>query len=99
MDLSELYQKKSSPTEDTNRDMLQIFDYLATYPDNGITYCSRDMILADHSDTSYFNLSRSRSHAGAHIMLPEDVLIPLHSGPVLTISKIIKSVISSVSKA
>ena len=32
-------------------------------------------------------------------MLSEDVLIPLHNGPVLTITQIIKNVMSSASEA
>ena len=36
--LSKIFQQQSSPTEDTNRDMIKLLDYLATYPDNVITY-------------------------------------------------------------
>ena len=57
------------------------------------------MILAGHSDAAYLNVYQARSHAGAHIMLSEDVLIPLHNGPVLTITQIIKNVMSSTSEA
>ena len=50
--LSELAQQESSPTNDTNRDMLQLLDYLATYPDDGITYRAINMILARHDDAA-----------------------------------------------
>ena len=79
--------------------MLQLLDYLATYPDNGITYCTRDMILAGQSDTAYLNVRKYRIRAGAHSMLSENVLIPRHNGPVLTIAQIIKDVISYASEA
>ena len=90
--LSELAKQQSSPTNDTNRDMLQLLDYLATYPNDGITYRASDMILAGHADAAFLNITNSRSCAGAHIMLSEDVPIPLHNGPVLTIAQIIKNV-------
>ena len=57
------------------------------------------MILASHADAAYLNVSKSRSHAGAHIMLSEDVPIPLHNSPVLTIKQIIKKVMSYASEA
>ena len=63
--LSELGQQQASPTEDTDINMLQLLDYLATYPDDGITYRASNMVLAGHADASYFNVSKSRSHAGA----------------------------------
>ena len=79
--------------------MLQLLDYLATYPDDGITYRASDMILAGHSYTAYLKVSQACSHAEAHSMISEDVLIPLQNGPVLTITQIIKNVMSSASEA
>ena len=57
------------------------------------------MILVGHSDTAYLNVSQARIRAGAHIMLSEDVPIPLHNGPVLLIAKIINNLMSSASEA
>ena len=79
--------------------MLKLLDYLATYPDDDITYRASDMILVGHADADYLNVSQSRSRAGAHIVLSEDIPIPLHNGPVLTIVQIIKNVMSSDSEA
>ena len=79
--------------------MLQIFDCLTIYPNNSITYRSSNMILAGHADAAYLNVRKSRSRAGAHIMLSEDVPIPLHNSLVLTITQIIKNVMSSASEA
>ena len=79
--------------------MLQLLDYLATYPDNGITYRASDMILVGHADTAYLNVSQACSRAGVHIILSEDVLIPVHNGPVLMITQIIKNSMSSASEA
>ena len=57
------------------------------------------MILAGHADAAYFNVSKSCSRAAAYIMISEDVPTPLHNGPFLNISQIIKNVISSASEA
>ena len=50
--LSEISQQQFSPTEETNRDMLQLLDYLATYPGDGVNYRSRDTILTLHYDAA-----------------------------------------------
>jgi hypothetical protein len=57
------------------------------------------MILAAHSDAAYLNISKARSRAGAHIMCSKNDPIPSHNGPVLTISQIIKFVMSSAAEA
>ena len=97
--LSEIAQQQSSPTDDTNIDMLQLLDYLATYPDDGITYRTSNIILAGHANATYLNVSQARSRSGSNIVLLEDFLIPLHNSPVLTIAQIIKNVMSSASEA
>ena len=63
--LSNLAQQQTSPTEDTDTDMLQFVDYLATYSNDGITHRASDMVLAGHADATYLNVSNDRSRAGA----------------------------------
>ena len=57
------------------------------------------MILAGHADAAHINLIKACSRAGTHIMLSEDVLIPLHNGLVFAIAKIIKNVMPFDSEA
>ena len=57
------------------------------------------MILAAHSDAAYLNVSHARSRAGAHIILSEDTPVPSINRPVLTISQIIKNIMSSAAEA
>ena len=64
-----------------------------------MTYCSISMILSDHSDAAYFNVSHSHIWAGDHIILSKDVPIPSINAPILTIAQIVKFVISSATKA
>jgi hypothetical protein len=79
--------------------MNQLLDYLATYPDDGTTYRASDMILCAHANAGFHNDSKGRSHASAHIFVSENNPFPKHNGPVLSISQIMKFVMSSAAKA
>ena len=57
------------------------------------------MIPAVHSDAGFNNETRARSRAGAHIFLSENESIPRWNGPILTISQIMKYVVSSYAEA
>ena len=74
-------------------------DYCTTYPSDGILYHYSDMVLCAHSDTGFQNESHGRSRDGAYIFLSENEAMPRWNGPVLTLAKIIKFVMSSVSEA
>ena len=49
-----------------------LLDYVATHPNDGITFCESDMCLATDSDARYLDENSDKSHAGAHIFLSED---------------------------
>ena len=74
--LKELGQQQATSPESTNDAINQLLDYVATYPNNGITYPASGMVLSTHSDISYLNISKARSHAGSHIMVSKDVPVP-----------------------
>ena len=57
------------------------------------------MVLCAYSDAEFHNESKGRSRAGAHIFLSENDAMPRWNGPVLTLAKIIKFVMSSASEA
>jgi hypothetical protein len=97
--LSEIGTQQAAATEATNTRLNHLLDYCATYPNDGILYHASNMILAAHSDAAYLNASKSRSRAGAHIMLSEDNPIPSYNGPILTLAQIIKFVASSAAEA
>ena len=67
--LSELEQQQAAATQATNYDLMQLLDYVATYPSDGINFRARNMVLAAHSDAVYLNVTKACSRAGAHIML------------------------------
>eukprot|EP00804_Cyclotella_cryptica_P026697 CCRYP_007931-RG/>CCRYP_007931-RG protein AED:0.31 eAED:0.31 QI:0/-1/0/1/-1/1/1/0/442 len=97
--LSDIGTEQASATGHTNDKINQLLDYCSTYPNDGITYRSSDMILSAHSDAAYLNASKSRSRAGTHIMCSENDPVPSHNGPVLTIAQIIKFVTSSAAES
>ena len=77
----------------------QLLDYAATHPDAAVTFHTGDMVLAAHSDASYLSLCKARSRSGGHFYLSKDETYPENNGAVLTISQIIKSVMSSAAEA
>ena len=97
--LSKLDQQQAAVTEATNDATAQLLDFVATYPADDITYRASGMVLSAHSDAAYLNVSKAGSRAGAHIMLSEDVPVPSYYGPVLTVTQIIKCVMSSAAEA
>ena len=97
--LSAIGFQQASATKATGAAIDQLLDYVATYPNDGITYRASDMLLAAHADAGYLNKSKGRSCAGVHIFLSEDTPTLAFNGPVLTIAEIIKFVMSSAAES
>jgi hypothetical protein len=97
--LSTIGAQQAAATQNTLAVVNQLLDHVATYPSNGITFKSSNMILAAHSNTSYLSKTKSRSRVGAHIFLSNNDPIPQSNGPLLSISAILRSVYGSVAEA
>jgi hypothetical protein len=97
--LSTLSSQQATATEATNVAMNQLLDYLTTYPDDGTTYHASNMILCTHANAGFHNESKGRSQAVAHIFVSVNNPFPKHHGPILSISQIMKFVMSSATKA
>ena len=97
--LSVIGSQQAAATEDTAAAFEQLLDYVETYPNYGIIFRKIEMIFAVNTDAGFFNESRARSRAGAHIFLSENELNPKLNGPVLTIAQIIKTVMESTVEA
>ena len=80
------------------RQTLQLLNYLATQEDAVLSYHASDMVLAVHSNASYFSKPKARSRAGGHFFLSSNTTVPPNNGTVLIIAHIIKNVISSATK-
>ena len=99
VELSAIDAQQAAATEDTASAVEQLLDNVATYPNDGILFRKSDMILAAYADAGFLTKSRARSRAGAHRFLPENYPKPKLIGPVLTIAKIFKTVMSSAAEA
>ena len=97
--LSTIGAKHANTTEATSAAIDQILDSVATYPNDGIIYCTSDMVLCGHSDAAYLNDTKAYIRAGAYIFLLEDDSVLRLNGPVLTVAQIIKFVVSLDAKA
>eukprot|EP00804_Cyclotella_cryptica_P023921 CCRYP_010052-RD/>CCRYP_010052-RD protein AED:0.22 eAED:0.18 QI:0/-1/0/1/-1/0/1/0/482 len=97
--LGSLATQQAKPTTTTLDRVYQFLDYALSHPNAGVTYRASDMILAAHSDASYLSESNARSRAGRHFFLSENDHYPTNNGAVLTISQIIKVVMSSAAEA
>ena len=57
------------------------------------------MVYSIHSDTGYLSEANARSRAGGHHYLSDNQPFPPNNGAILTISEIIKAVMSSTAEA
>jgi hypothetical protein len=77
----------------------QLLDYIATHPNAGKCYKACNMILVVHTNASYLSKQEGKSRASAHFYLTNDDEEEFNNGIILTLSSIIKYVMSSASKA
>jgi hypothetical protein len=77
----------------------QLLDYVATHPNAGIHYKTSDMILAVHTNASYLSEQEGKSRASGHFYLTNHNDKDFNNGAILTLSSIIKHVMSSASEA
>jgi hypothetical protein len=97
--LGSLASQQAKPTKKTMGLIHQFLDYAVSNPDATVTYRASDMVLAAHSDASYLSETNARSRAGGHFFLSENDEFPKNNGAVITISQIIKAVMSSAAEA
>ena len=81
--LSAIGAQQAAATEDTVEAIEQLLYYVATYPDDGILFRKRYMILAARADAGFLNESRARSRADAHVFLSENDPKPRLNGPII----------------
>jgi hypothetical protein len=102
--------QQSTPTAATLKNLTQLLNYLATYPDAIIRYTRSNMCLHVESDASYLSESRARSRfTGYHYLsstpknsTPKpapDTPQPKLNGPISIPAKILKEVVSSAAEA
>ena len=97
--LGDISSVQSKATEKTNKEIDWFLDYAATHPDASITYTASNMILRIHSDASYLSVPRARSRVGGHFYLSLGTTTQDINGPIHSVSKILKNVVSSAAEA
>ena len=97
--LSAIAFQKSKPTIENMKRAKTILNYVSTQDKAILTYTSSDMLLAAHSDAGYLKNTNSRSRAGGHFFLSENVEHPANNGAILAIAQIIKNVMASAAEA
>ena len=100
--LSSIAAEQSQATEQTEKHVHQLLDYLHTHQDATIRYVASDMILNIHSDASYLSEARARSRLGGTYFfgsLPQDGKAIFLNGPVHIHAGICKFVVASAAEA
>jgi hypothetical protein len=97
--LSTIAAQQSKGTQAVANACHQLLDYVATHPNAGVGYHACDKILAVHTDASYLSKAVGKSRAVGHFYLTNQNNNNFNNGAMLTLSAIIKHMMSSTSKA
>jgi hypothetical protein len=102
MALLAIASQQSNPTEETNIQVHQFLDYMATHPNAKIWFCASGIVLKVHSDASYHSAPQARSHAGGYFFLgsiPRDGHPIVINGAIHITCTILKLIAASAAKA
>jgi hypothetical protein len=99
--LSAIASEQSNATEYTHDKSNQLLDYCATLPTAILQYVTSNMQLQVHSDASYLNEPKARSHIGGHFYMTNKPpkLDLIHNGAILNPTGVLKVVVSSAAEA
>ena len=97
--LGSIASRQSKATEQINQEVKHFLDYCLTHPNAGIRYVASNMVLALHSDASYLSEPNSKSRAVGHFYLTKKSDRDYDNGAILTLSKIIKHIMTLASEA
>jgi hypothetical protein len=101
MPINVLASEQSKATAVTADKVIKLLNYCNTHPETKIRYHASDMILHIHSDASYLSESEAKSRAGGFFYMGSSTNPDkkLTNGAILIISKVLKHVMSSATKA
>jgi hypothetical protein len=100
--LSSIAAEQTTATENTERKIRHLMDYLYTHNDATVRFHASDMILNIHSDASYLSESRARSRIGGIYFMgqaPHDGRSIQLNGPIHIQASICKFVVASAAEA
>jgi hypothetical protein len=97
--LGSIATQQANPTKNTMIKVKQFLDYAFTHPDAIVTYQASDMVLTAHSGAFYLSEAKACSQAGGDFFMSNNTPCPHNNGTVLTITQIIKAVMSLAAEA
>ena len=100
--LSSIASEQTKATENTEKRVTQLLDYLHTHKDATVRYVASDMILNIHSDASYLSETKARSRLGGTFFMGGSPINgkPIQlNGPILIAASICKFVVASAAEA
>ena len=100
--LSSIASEQTKATQNTEKKVTQLLDYLQTHKDATVRYVASDMVLNIHSDASYLSEPQARSRLGGTFFLgslPQTGKPIQLNGPILAIASICKFVVASAAEA
>ena len=97
--LSAIAARQSNGTQAVAEACYQLLDYVAMHPDAGIHYHNCDMILAVQTNASYLSKLGGKYRAVGHFYLTNRIDEDFNNWAILTLSSIIKHVMSSAMEA
>jgi hypothetical protein len=101
MTINFLTSEQSKATAVTAYKVIKLLNYWNTHPETKMRYHASGMILHIHSDASYLSENEAKSRAGGFFYMGRSTNTDkkLTNGAILIISKVLKHVMSSASKA
>ena len=78
---------------------LQLIDYVDTQEEAVLTYSCSQMTISTHIESGYLNKPEARSRSGGPFFLSNNTVFPPNNGTTLTITQIIKNVMSYAAEA
>jgi len=97
--LSAIAARQSNGTQTVAEACSQLLDYVAMHPNAGIRYHNCDMILAIQTNATYLSELGGKNRAAGHFYLTNRIDEDFNNWAILTLSSIIKHVMSSASEA
>ena len=97
--MSSIASRQFKGIENMEKEVNKFLDYCATHPNAGVRFVTSDMMLALHSYASYLSARKSKSKAAGQFLLGKQNIESFNNGAIMTLSKIIKHVMSSYSEA
>jgi hypothetical protein len=100
MHINVLASEQTKATSDTADKVIKLLNYCTTHPETKIQYHASDMILYIHSDASYLSEREAKSRAGGLFYMGSsaDTANKLTNGAILTISTVLKYMMSSAAE-